>query len=339
MNQINFYLPESDESFARLPGSIGDYWDWQSQATGLFPYWGRYHWVLQTYLYLSDAGVRVRLTNRLPDAGVIVTHMDCVEYGLRPSSRQTLVIMLVDRDVPHPHAHLHITHNPVQILPFGMPYRYLPPWPQIGLIPRDPARGRRFEKIGYFGYGHNLDAAIANEAFMGRIAALGLQLVVPGPASWHDFAGIDAIVAIRKFGRGDSFLTKPSLKLLNAWLAGVPAILGHESAYRHEGRPGTGYLEATSPDELLACLATLKEDEARRNAIVAFGREESTRFTPEQTVGRWQRLIQSTIDPLQQRYSPGSLRRMGKVVAGLALERMLWRRPGRFLQSHGPAAG
>ena len=61
---VSFYLPETEETYLELPKSVAEYWAWQSAAVGLFPYWGRYHWVLQTYLYLKDAG--------LPDAPELI---------------------------------------------------------------------------------------------------------------------------------------------------------------------------------------------------------------------------------------------------------------------------
>ncbi|HEY8711018.1 MAG TPA: hypothetical protein VIM34_23825, partial [Burkholderiaceae bacterium] len=77
-------MPEADAVFAGIPKSIDEYWAWQASAPAITPYWGRYHWVLQTYLYLKQAGLSVVLTNNMPSHGIIITHMDCVEYGFRP---------------------------------------------------------------------------------------------------------------------------------------------------------------------------------------------------------------------------------------------------------------
>lgn len=336
MREIFFYLPEDDASFARLPGSIDDYWDWQASTPGLAKYWGRYHWVLQTYLYLRQGGLPVHLCNQLPQAGIIVTHLDCVAYDFRPGSGQTLVVLLVDRETPHPHAHLHITHNPVQGLPFGMAHRYMPPWPQVGLIPRDSGRGDSFTRIGYFGYDNNLDPAFAAAEFQAQMAELGLQFHIPPPSAWHDFSTVDAVVAIRKFGRDDPFLNKPSLKLFNAWLADVPAVLGHETAYRHDGKPGVDYLEATTPADVLSALRNLKLDVAQRHAMVAQGRLAVEPYKPASTVARWGRLIDAVLRPLDQAYAPPSTRRALKAITGPVLERLLWRQAGRFPRRPSP---
>ena len=78
---ICFLLPEPDAVLAALPRNIGDYWEWQGSAAEITPYWGRYHWVLQSYLYLKAAGLPVTLCNEIPARGVIITHFDCVDYG------------------------------------------------------------------------------------------------------------------------------------------------------------------------------------------------------------------------------------------------------------------
>lgn len=336
MNEIHFYLPESAEAFASLPRRVEDYWEWQSSAAGISAYWGRYHWVLQTYLYLLQAGLPVKLVGEMPDEGIVLTHRDCVEYDHRPSDRQLLVIMLVDRDVPLPRAAFHITHNPTQRLPFHMPHAYMPPWPQIGLIPRAVARGERFASVGYFGYEANLDPAIFTDRFRELLSSLQLELVIPPPAKWHDFSEIDAILAIRTLGRRDAHLNKPSLKLFNAWLAGVPAILGHESSCRFEGQPGTGYLEATSSEELEQCVRRLAQDPQLRSRIVSHGRSSVQAFTPERTAARWAALIERHLIPRYVRLRRGGIGPALQKARGSVLERLLWRVPGRFAEAPPP---
>lgn len=327
---ICFLLPEPDEVLEALPTSIAAYWQWQGSAAQITPYWGRYHWVLQTYLYLKEAGLPVVLHNAMPQRGVIVTHFDCVDYAFRPAPEQYLVIMLVDREVAHPRARLHVLHNPLQRLPLGLKHCYMPPWPQIALVPRDPARGERFETLGYFGYPHNLHADIVTESFQREIADLGLRMVVPPPAQWHDFSEIDCIMAVRNFGRETSHLNKPSLKLLNAWLAEVPAILGHETAYRHEGQPGRGYLEATTPVELLAAIRLLRDDPVRRRALVDHGRAAVREFAVARTVERWRRLLLQDVVAQSGTASASPLATLGQGAMAALRERVLWRRPGWF---------
>jgi hypothetical protein len=328
---ISFLLPEADAVLAGLPTSIGEYWDWQGRASMIFPYWGRYHWVVQTFLYLKQAGMPVTLTNNIPTRGIILTHMDCVEYGWRPTRDQYLVVMLVDREYPHPRANMHILHNPVQRLHLGSRHCYVPPWPQIGLLPRSSFRGDRFEVLGYFGYAHNLHPSIRDATLQSRIARLGLQMYVPPPAAWHDFSGVDCVMAIRNFGRSEAHLNKPSLKLLNAWLAGVPAILGHESAYLHDGLPSENYLEATTPDELINSLRRLRDSPTLRRTLAERGRDCAATFEAPQTVERWRRLIDEILLPGLEESLAGSFRVTTDRLLAPIRERVFWRKPGWFL--------
>lgn len=327
---LNFFLPESDAVHATLPGSIADYWAWQGQATLSTPYWGRYHWVLQTYLYLKEAGLPVVLVNTMPAAGVIVTHIDCVEYGFKPTAQQFFIALLVDRETAHPRADLHVLHNPVQRLHLGLKHCYMPPWPQIGLIPRDDARADRFAVLGYFGYPNNQHSSLSAPSFLKKIEALGLRMYVPAAAEWHDFSGVDCIMAIRDLGRTKGHLNKPSLKLLNAWIAGVPAILGYELAYRAEGQPNVGYLEATSADEVLDVLSVLQSDVQRRRSIVEYGRHAAKAYEISKTVERWRVLLAKAVLAAQAKGASGPIRRLENRSIGALRERVLWRRPGWF---------
>jgi hypothetical protein len=330
MKPVQFLLPESPEVFRQLPKSIAEYWDWQANASGIVKYWGRFHWVLQTFLYLREAGCDVHLVNQMPSSGCVVTHRDCVEYSFRPNRDLFLVVMLVDRLVPHPFADLHVVHNPVQRLPYGLDSMFIPPWPQIGLLPRAAERQQRFETLAYFGYPENLDPQIADADFRAAIADLGMTLFIPDPKDWHDFTQVDAIMAIRNFGRDDPHLNRPALKLFNAWLAEVPAILGHETACRSQGQPGRDYLESTTPTELLAALRRLRDDQALRLQIVASGKLRVSDYTPARTVERWRDFFETEVEPMCQARKTDGFGRARRRLAGAVLERLLWRQPGRF---------
>ena len=309
---------------------MADYWQWQGQAMLSTPYWGRYHWVLQTFLYLKEAGARVELVNTMPPAGVIVTHVDCVEYGFRPTVQQFFVALLVDREIAHPRADMHVLHNPAQRLHLGLKHQYMPPWPQIGLKPRDASRGDRFEVLGYFGYPNNLHPSLSEPSFLKQIEALGLRMFVPPAAEWHDFSGVDCILALRNLGRSHAHLNKPSLKLLNAWLAGVPAVLGYELAYRAEGLPGVGYLEATSAQEVIDALQLLRSDVQQRRSLVQHGQRAVQAFSVAGTTARWLDLLAKAGVAAQAKAAGGPGQRLQQALVGSVRERLLWRRPGWF---------
>ena len=327
---VHCYLPYTDAQLERLPRRLSEYASWQSTETELNPFLGRFHWVLQTQLHLQAAGVDARLTNDLGAAGVVYSHVECLAYGIRPLKDQLLIAALVDKDIPLPHAFLHITHNPVQKLPFFTRYRYLEPWLQIGLIPRDPKRGQRFENVYFAGNPEHLHPFFLSTTFTHELRRLGLKLVVPKPNAWHDFSEADCLIAVRNFGTAIPHLQRPALKLFNAWLAGIPAILGYESAYRHVGRINSDYLEVQSESEVIQRLTYLATNIAARQALILNGEKQARGITEDAIRNRWISLLEDFVYPASVNLRLNQLSRAQALGMGALRERLLWRFPARF---------
>jgi hypothetical protein len=313
--EIYFYLPECD--LETVPSRIEDYWEWQTATEGLSPWWGVYHWVLQTFLYLRQAGFPCRLTNNLPDDGILISHRDYLGLNLWPKKNLVVVCLLVDRPIPHPYAHFHVVHRAGQNAGFAHRSRHLPPWPQVSLMPRDPARGNRFETVGYFGYEVNLVDELRSDQFRMDLKELGLNFYVPPPSEWNDFRNIDAVVGIRSFGRKKYYgkirwpiSTKPALKLVNAWHAGTPAILGYEPGYRSVRRSDLDFIEANTYDDVLAGLGILAESPALRRQMRENGFERAKEFTPEAIIGQWIKLLSDEVIPYYYAWKANNLHRM-----------------------------
>lgn len=66
-------------------------------------------------------------------------------------------------------------------------------------------------------------------AFQDALRQRGVRFVNRFQGEWHDYQHVDAVLAIRDCPPV-VLATKPASKLINAWKAGVPALLG----------PGTG---------------------------------------------------------------------------------------------------
>src|SRR5436309_1927650 len=77
------------------------------------------------------------------------------------------------------------------------------------------------------------------------------------------------VLAVRPEGRSTN---KPASKLVNAWLAGVPALLGPEIAYRELRRSELDYCEVSSLAEAQAAVDRLLGDPGLYNAMVENGR-------------------------------------------------------------------
>jgi hypothetical protein len=170
------------------------------------------------------------------------------------------------------------------------PTYYIPHWPQPGLIPRDPGRGDRFETAAFFGHADNIAGELREPAWNARVRDLGLSWLLVPQRNWHDYSAVDVVVAVRSFKK-QGYLHKPPSKLFNAWHAGVPAILGRESAYRATRRSDLDYLEAMSVEAAVGALKRLRDDRDLRRAMVENGRRRAEDFHAAKFMKQWQSLL------------------------------------------------
>ncbi len=280
-----------------MPQDIEKFWEWQCSTIGISSLWGRYHWVLQTYLQLQRIGLACQIVSDFPNQGMVFAHRDDLNESHKPTKNLFIVCLLVDRTALHPYANHHIVHNPAAKIRFKTPSTYIPPWPQIELQKRSTQRGSSFETIGFFGDLENMADNNQIEKFSHMLSKHGLNLVIPSRENWNKFSNIDVIYGVRKFGKEYDFLEKPALKLFNAWLAEVPAVLGYESAYRTVGQPGINYLEATTSSEVEEKLVLLKNNVQLRESIVKAGRDAATRITTDSISDKWRSLIKNELLP------------------------------------------
>jgi hypothetical protein len=296
--QVFFYLPEK-----YLPDAARQE-AWKSGALTTLEEGGKVAsaqaWIYQTWLELQKAGCAVELTHELPPRGILVTLSGCVGNVFRPGPELFFADIVAD-GLPHPGGHLHIVQNAghARKLPGSV---YLPHWPHPNLLPRDAARGDRFENLGFFGAAANLAPALRDPAWQERLRArTGLTLQVVRANRWHDYREMDCILAVRGWGH-DAWLRKPATKLYNAWLAGVPFVGGQDSAYLGDGNPGENYLAAASVGELENHLRRLKDDAAMRHSLVAAGKEAARSFSREAITIRWKTLVESLLPAAAEKW-------------------------------------
>ncbi|MEO1402393.1 MAG: hypothetical protein AAFV72_14290 [Cyanobacteria bacterium J06635_1] len=181
-------------------------------------------------------------------------------------------------------------------------------------MPREPSRGNSFETVAFFGHELNLDPVFRTPDWQQQLTRLGLRWI---PIinnnhwndystlnnGWNDYRQIDAIVAIRRFQDTPfSYLNKPATKLYNAWLAGVPAVLGQESAYQATGQVGVNYLEATSLEAVLIALEQLKQSVTWRQSLVDRGRLQALAYQPDAITQRWQQFLETVAVPFYENW-------------------------------------
>ncbi len=307
---IYFYIPQGLWPDT-MPKSADENW----KGFGI----GIYAWTLQTYLRLKADGFPCELVAELPREGIVLIHRNCLRAHndqLKPGPKLLLICIKAEQR-PYPYAQLHVVQNPLETMHLRNSY-YLPHWTQPGLIQRHPARCDRFETIAFFGHENNIALEFYHPSWQQQLQALGLswQPVINRnhwhdysnlDNRWHDYSQIDAIVAVRSFEGHTgclhgNYVSKPATKLYNAWLAGVPAILGCEAAYQAERYSPLDYVEVATPSALISALKRLKEEPNLRSAMVNNGRIRAKAITPSSTTKKWRYFLETIALPAYDRW-------------------------------------
>lgn len=333
--RCTFFLAGEDlESLSRIDPDR----DWRELQTG------ERAWILQTWLRLRRAGHPVELSATAPEDGLIVFHAKQAKDLLRQRSRlRGAVLVGVRADNREPLiADFEILQNGFFAdrqsqgrtrRRFSMPH-----WPQSGLVPRDPARGERIERIAYKGFAANLHPGFRTPAWTDFLTHEGIEWVVDAVAfdgrnrrelDWPDFRAVDVVVAVRPPERKQR-RSKPATKLFNAWLAGVPALLGPEQAFQELRRSELDYLEVASVADAREAVLRLRRDPGLYRAMVENGLRRGAEFTHEALVPRWAELLFETIPALAEKRSR-LVRRLPLPAraAGRWLARTVMLRPAR----------
>ena len=252
------------------------------------------NWILQTEAILRSGGVGCDLTRDLPRQGIVVGFVGDLPVNLRPSKDLYLISITADA-LPHPFANLNIVQNRRQtaLIPRSI---FIPHWPQPGLIKRDIPRGDTLKRAVYIGDRDNIASELLSSAFSEDMKTIGLdwEVRLSGHPKVHDYSDVDALVAVRSFQKR-GYVKKPASKLQNAWLAGVPAILGSEIAYQEIGNPSRDYFEVKSVLNLIQALIKLRDDPTLFSNVVRRGLEN--------TVGFRENIIQAWVEMLERAQS------------------------------------
>lgn len=307
---MSFYLPPST-----VPPdleAIDPDRDWQRLVRG------EHVWITQTFLRLRRAGRSVRLVSRPPKNGFLIFHAKHRHEVLQdPPNVRDVVLVAVRSDSSDPlFADFEVLQNGV--FADGRRRHHVPHWPQPGLHPRDPDRGTRVERAAFRGFAANLHPQLASAAWRELLAAEGIYWEDDSveysraghqtlPERWHDYRGVDALVALRPPDRR-LWSHKPATKLFNAWHAGVPAVLGPELAYRELRRSALDYLEVSSAEEAITALRRLRDDPQLYGAMVANGRDRCRDYTQERVLEHWERLLFETLPRLEPVVRPWWMR-------------------------------
>lgn len=333
---VSFYMPDREALGDRDAATLDPDADSDLIATGL------YGWILQTFLRLRASGAAVRLDDAPPTSGTVVAHVEYVERLVEEASSPADLFVVTPRMDRGPEllADLEVVQNASSVGPYQI---YIPFWLQPGLIPRDQTRGTRVETVTFMGNRQSLHDELASPTWGDALTSRGfvwdsrivtfvrndqLQL----GHRWQDFATVDVVVALRPPAAWPAS-GKPASKLVNAWAAGAPAILGPEVPYRELRRSPLDYLEVESPAEILEALERLRSDRELYAAMVANGHERAREFRHDRLVARWTDLLwrevpararthRHTFFARRRRYRAVARRARHRVAAALSRRRI-----------------
>jgi hypothetical protein len=248
-------------------------------------------WIVLTYLHLRQAGIdNIHLVDRfVPGAICVASGLD---FGIRDLSWNSYTVACRS-DGPDPVLADHvIVQNPLNQSPN---HHYVPHWPQPGLIPRQADRGTMIRSLVFKGDECNLWEPFKTGEFRARLRALGVELRIDGKVEssglrWHDYRHDDLILAARDLTEEDAKV-KPASKLINAWHARVPALLGPEPAYQVLRGSQLDYLEVRSCADVIRALEKLRTEPNLYCQMVENGTRRATQFSEEAIVNRWVEIL------------------------------------------------
>lgn len=277
--------------------------------------------IIQTYVNLRRAGLDVTLTDHVVPHAVNVA--SSIDLGVRHHSADAFVVSF-RADWSRPYlADITLTMN--GSVATRRTEHAMPHWVQTGLVPRDPSRGDRLEHLVFKGDMVNLDPRFATDDFAKALAGFGVSFRAQPydretkRSGWHDYTEVDAVLAVRAIPPTE-LVTKPATKLINAWAAGVPAVLGVEPAFREVRRSPLDYIEVVEPAQAIDAIRRLATDTAYYREMVDNGTTRAADYTNQRIVERWRALLEGPVQQEFQRWEarPRARRRAAMVVRDVA---------------------
>lgn len=293
---VTFFFPDI-EDLTQLPTfDLSDWRIWRGTKSR------RRAWIVQTYLRLKQAGYEVSISGQLPREGVVVLLVEdqfkrAFKAQFSPAHRN-LFVLSIRADIEgfrSPIADAEVVQNGK--FADGRRVFFIPHWPQPGLIPRDRSRGTTIRTISFKGRNGSFRKEFHSERFTGFLKERNLVFDYGVPQNgtlpmWHDYASTDLLLAVRPDWKwGKLRCEKPATKLINAWHAGVPAIVGPEYAFRELRRSDLDFIEVNSVEESISAITMLMEKPDLYEAMVENGLERARDFTPERITERWAHVL------------------------------------------------
>jgi len=249
-------------------------------------------WGPQTYIQLKRRGLDVRFVSEFIPNQICVTTYEHLKIRARPYSSY-VVCCRHDRGRPEI-CEQRVVQNALNLV--DETDHLMPLWPQPCLQPRDASRQATVKNLVFKGRSIYLAKPFRSPKFLAALQDLGIQFksspedAVEAYKFWTDYTDADVVIAVRNCTEYDLSIKPPS-KLVNAWMAGTPAILGPEPAYQNLRESELDYFEVHSPEEAIAALKRLKEEPGLYQAMVENGLRRAQDFTTDRTSEKWRNLL------------------------------------------------
>lgn len=254
------------------------------------------NWLLRTCYHLRQAGILATICAE-PDPEAI-NFYSIFDYGRRECRPD--VFALVPRGDGHfpMLADFIVNQNGIRVRSSNEDW--IPHWPQPGILKRNPSRAGDLRTVVFKGRMFNITGALQSNSFASKLNALGFEFhidafdPVSGKHAWNDYQNADVVLAVRNLTQKDA-LKKPPSKLVNAWFAEVPALLGPEPAFQELRKSDLDYIEVRSENDILAALRHLKENPSLYEDMVENGRQRREAFSEEALTQAWIDLLNGPI--------------------------------------------
>ncbi|RUT08272.1 hypothetical protein DSM106972_014400 [Dulcicalothrix desertica PCC 7102] len=252
-------------------------------------------WIIMTYLHLKRRNLNVYLSNKFVQGSICVA--SALDFGIKQKTFSSFVVGCRS-DGPRPAlCDIAIVQNQANIK--SSTDIFIPHWPQPGLIKRDSARGNHITNVVFKGSELNLYEAFRSPEFVRELENLGACLQINGINTdkllqWHDYSEADLVLAVRDLTEKDA-LVKPASKLINAWIAGVPALLGPEPAFQQLRQSHLDYIEIKTPESALSAIRRLMTDPSLYEQMLINGQKRALEFSTEQIALRWHKVLSTQV--------------------------------------------
>jgi hypothetical protein len=260
---------------------------------------GSSSWIVQTFLQLKLRGLDVHLVPEYVAGQIcVVSREELMKRQLMKCLPFQSYLVVCQQDRPRPFICEHrVVQNQLNIL--SATDHFLPHWAQPDLRSRERTRGNRIETLVFKGRWYYLPEPFKTPEFVTKMNSLGVHFsVLPDYevdlSDWQDYSKADVLLAIRN--NPQMYLdSKPPTKLINAWLAGCPALLGPEPAYQALRKSELDYIEVQSVDDVIAALQRLRETPSLYQAMIENGYQRSQQFSSDRIAHLWRDLLAGEI--------------------------------------------